>query len=78
MPVHECLLEKPNGLFGESRMTNNANDDNYVVCKITSTDKKYDGLTVVLSLEDFINSLEKTNFVEQLNETPIRHRIQDF
>ena len=59
-------------------MTNNVNDDNYVVCKITSTDRKYDNLTIVLSLEDFINSLENTDFFEQLNIEPKRHRIQDF
>ena len=59
-------------------MTNNVNDDNYVVCKITSTDRKYDNLTIVLSLDDFINSLENTNSFEQLNIEPKRHRIQDF
>jgi len=59
-------------------MNNNLDENNYVVCKVSSSDTKYDGLTVVLSLDDFINSLEGTDFVEQLSKASTRHRIQDF
>jgi hypothetical protein len=59
-------------------MNNNVDEGNYVVCKVTSADTKYDGLTVVLSLDDFINSLEGTDFAERLNKPTTHHRIQEF
>lgn len=59
-------------------MNNNADENNYVICKVTSTDTKYDGLTVVLSLEDFIDSLENTDLNEQMKSVSNRHRIQEF
>ena len=58
-------------------MNNNVDENNYVVCKVTSTNTKYDGLTVVLSLEDFINSLENTDLNEPMKNSK-RHRIQEF
>lgn len=59
-------------------MNNNVDENNYVICKVTSTDTKYDGLTVVLSLEDFIDSLENTDLNEQMKSVSNRHRIQEF
>lgn len=54
------------------------NEDNYVVCKFVSTDTKYDGLTIVVDMNQFIELMEQTNFEKQRTQTTKPHPISEF
>lgn len=54
------------------------NEDNYVVCKFVSTDTKYDGLTVVVNMDQFMELMEDTDLREQVSGSKTQHPISEF
>ena len=54
------------------------NEDNYVVCKFVSTDTKYDGLTVVVNMDEFMQLIEETDLRSQTLVSNKQHPISEF
>lgn len=54
------------------------NEDNYVVCKFVSTNTKYDGLTVVVNMDQFMELMEETDLRDQMPSLNKHHPISEF
>lgn len=54
------------------------NEDNYVVCKFVSTNTKYDGLTVVVNMDQFMELMEETDLRDQMPLLNKHHPISEF